>query len=573
MDDLTGSTLARTFEVAAGNAVPVRTSRTMTNRSIRRRSVLTLAATTAGMTLLSACGSLAPANRSSTPGSSAALSNPATHPTVVSADSSAAPNRQPKYGGILRFAIPADPPSLDGHGPRMSAGDHIWLVHDRLITYDDTLVPQPMLAESWDLAKDYRSITFHLRKGVTYHTGREFTSRDVKYNLLRVRDPKIGSGIYIAQSNWWTGIDTPDKYTVILTSNVSRPAMFDFFDTFYMLDEETMEGPAAAYKAVGTGPFVFQEWVQGDHLSFTKNKNYWQTGRPYLDGWVAQVRNPQAAILLLEGGALDALRNPSVPDITRLQANRDYANVIHPYAGTNFDLGIAVYRPPLDNKLVRQALNYAVNRQRLAQQALAGLGEARSLPWAKTSPAYDATKNSAYTFNLDKAKDLLNQANLRSLELEVMVVAGAYPAHESFMEAYQADLASIGVKLNITRLEAAAWIESANNRKYSGLAASPDVGGNLHPATMLSQSPAWRVSPNNEGFDTPEWKDIVTQVGTEYDPGKQKVLFAAMNDYILDQSWIIVASSVPYSNLTRSYVHDMEATQHASFNYTNTWLE
>lgn len=89
---------------------------------------------------------------------------------------------------------------------------------------------------------------------------------------------------------------------------------------------------------------------------------------------------------------------------------------------------------------------------------------------------------------------------------------------------------------------------------------------------MLSQSPAWRVFPNNEGFDTPEWKDIVAQVSTEPDRGKQTDLFARMNDYILDQSWIIVASTVPYSNLTRSSVHGMEPTQHASFSYTNTWL-
>jgi peptide/nickel transport system substrate-binding protein len=491
---------------------------------------------------------------------------------AVSAQTSPAGNAPPKYGGTLRIAIPADPSTLDGHGPRMSAGDHLWLVYDRLIAYDDQLVPQPMLAESWDLAKDYRSITFHLRKGVTYHNGREFASSDVKYNLLRVRDPKIGSGIYSAQSHWWTGIDTPDKYTVVLTSDESRPAMFDFFDTFNMLDVDTTDGPGSGNTPIGTGPFVFQEWVQADHLSFVKNRNYWMTGRPYLDGWITQLRNPQTAILQLESGALDAVRNPSIPDVLRLQRSTDYKHVLHPHAGVIFQLGMAVYNPPLDNKFVRQALNYALNRQRLSQQALAGLGEPRTLPWSKTSPAYDPSKENTYRFDLDKAKELLSRANVKSLELEVMMVAGAYPAHETFMQVYQADLASIGIKLNIKLVESAAWIAAATNRKYSGLAASPDVGANLHPATMLSQSPAWRVFPNNQAFDTPEWNDIVRQVSSEPNPVKQKDLFARMNDYILDESWILVASTVPYSNLTRSNVHAMEPTQHGSFNYTNTWL-
>jgi ABC-type transport system substrate-binding protein len=140
------------------------------------------------------------------------------------------------------------------------------------------------------------------------------------------------------------------------------------------------------------------------------------------------------------------------------------------------------------------------------------------------------------------------------------------------MQAYQADLESIGVKLNIKPLEAAAWLDATTNRTYNGLAAAPDVGANLHPATMLTQSPAWRVFPNNEGFDTAEWKNIVAQVSTEPDRSRRSEVFARMNEYILDQSWIIVTSTLPYSNLTRSNVHGMEPTQHASFLYTNTWL-
>ena len=124
-----------------------------------------------------------------------------------------------------------------------------------------------MLAESWDVSPDYKSIKLNLRKGVAYHDGREFTSDDVKYNFLRVRDPKVGAGAYVNQSNWFTSFDTPDKNTIILNSDQPRPLAFDLFERLYMLDKDTMEGPDAKTKANGTGPFTFVEWAQGDHFT------------------------------------------------------------------------------------------------------------------------------------------------------------------------------------------------------------------------------------------------------------------------------------------------------------------
>jgi peptide/nickel transport system substrate-binding protein len=102
--------------------------------------------------------------------------------------------------------------------------------HGRLITYDDKLVPQPQLAESWDFSTDAKQLKLNLRKGVQFHTGREFTSNDVKYNLLRVRDVKIAAGTFTNQSKWFTTIDTPDKYTVLLSSDQPRPLVFDFLE-------------------------------------------------------------------------------------------------------------------------------------------------------------------------------------------------------------------------------------------------------------------------------------------------------------------------------------------------------
>ncbi|MBV8087882.1 MAG: hypothetical protein JO247_23985, partial [Chloroflexi bacterium] len=260
--------------------------------SVSRRGLLRLFVSGAGMVVLAACGSAtAPASSapaaapSSAPpkpsaAASTAASTAASAPAIsvsAAAKPSAAPSGQPKLGGTLRFGATADIPNLDGHQRSATLTDTTWTAFDRLIQYDDKGKPQPMLADSWDLAPDYKSITFHLKKGVTFHTGREFTSDDVKWNLLRGKDPKVGSGSYVTWANWVTSIDTPDKYTVALKFDNSRPSIFDWFEYYNMLDSVVMQGPDAQTKLSGTGPFAFQEWKQGTSVSFTKNKNYWDT--------------------------------------------------------------------------------------------------------------------------------------------------------------------------------------------------------------------------------------------------------------------------------------------------------
>ncbi|HEU0168576.1 MAG TPA: ABC transporter substrate-binding protein, partial [Chloroflexota bacterium] len=211
------------------------------------------------------------------------------------ASAAAGASAQPKSGGTLRNVLNADIASLDPHLYAAGAGSTVWLINERLTAYDLKLKPQPWLAESWDVSPNYDQITFHLRKGVMFHNGRELNSDDIKYNFTRLKDPKVGAGVFVNQANWFTSIDTPDKYTAVLKSDAPRPLMFDFFERVYIADKDTIEGPNAKSTAMGTGPFTFGEWVQGDHFSANKNKNYWQPGRPYLEGvHVAIIKDPSA---------------------------------------------------------------------------------------------------------------------------------------------------------------------------------------------------------------------------------------------------------------------------------------
>ncbi len=532
-----------------------------------RRSALQLLVPAAGAAILAACSSQAPS--SSAPPTAAAPAQPAGGPTAVTAKPAAAP----KMGGTLRIGLASEPANVDGHIRTPGSDLTYWLAFDRLIDYDDKLKPQPGLAESWDVAPDYKSVTFRLRKGVMYHSGREFTSEDVKWNFLRVRDPKIGGSTLGAYSLWWTTIDTPDKYTVTLKSDLPRPTLFDSLQLFNMLDQPSMEGPNAKSSAVGTGPFVLQEWVQGDHFSFVKNKSYWKAGKPYLDGLNCRIfRGEQAAMTELEGGTVDAMRMASVTDVVRLKADPKYTAMEHPNPGTVYEMGFSVPKPTFDNKTGRQAFKHRFNRQYFAQTLYQGTATPSSLPWSSSSPAYEASKTNAYAFNLDKARSLLAEANVSGLELDVTLQTGQSLV-ESMMQVYQADLSKIGVKLNIKVMEAAAWIDQVNNVKYTGLYFSGDNNAHVNPGTLWSSSPGWRPVPsNNSGWKNEQWTQLVTSLVTEPDPAKQKQLIPQINAFVLDQSWIFPISSNPAILMTARNLQGLVPALYNGWFFDGAWL-
>jgi peptide/nickel transport system substrate-binding protein len=524
----------------------------------------------AGGALFAACGVAQQPAAPAAPAATVAVRAPA---KPAAAQAASVPQAQAKTGGTLRFAATADVPNLDGHQRSAALTDTVWTVYDRLIQYDANGKAQPMLAESWDVSSDYTQVKFNLRKGVQFHTGREMTSDDVKWNILRVRDPKVGSGSYVTWSSWFTTIDTPDKNTLVLKTEAPRPSMFDFFEWLNIVDPVTMEGPDAKVKSIGTGPFVFMEWKQGESLTFAKNKNYWQTGKPYIDGFIARVIEPKSALVQLEAGAIDMVRTEAVDDIVRLKKDPAYQAIQHPFAGSFYEFGINVTKPPYDNKKVRQALNYAIDRKRYAGNLMQGLVIPLALFWSSTSPAYDEAKNAAVPFDLDKAKSLLNEAGVTSLEADLLFIPASYPVLVPFTEIYQADLAKIGVTLNIKGMDTATWLAQVNGVQYNGMYVSGDSLGNYLPATPLGASPAWSPAKNNSGYKTDQWSTLVDAVGTETDPAKQKQLYGQVNDFMIDEAWSIVFAERAVIWLARSAIKNVNPTGRQSFLWHEAWID
>jgi peptide/nickel transport system substrate-binding protein len=521
-----------------------------------RRGALGLVATGAASLVLSACGEF-----------------PAPSQSLASTQPTQGASSPPRTGGTLRVASPLDVPNLNGHLLDSFAEATTWNTQDTLIAYDDKRQPQPMLAESWELSPDAKQITLKLRQGVQFHTGRELTSDDVKYNLLRTRDLTIAGPYLGYMSNWFTDIQTPDKYTIVVMSEQPRPLVFDFLEYLNIIDSETAEGPNASAKLVGTGPFALDEWAPGDHMRLVKNRSYWQAGRPYLDEVLVNiVKDPQAIVTQLEAGAVDVALFPSARDMARLQQDPSYQVSIPTANGTIFLIGADTSKPPTDNKLVRQALNYAIDRQRFADVTLLGMSKPADLPWPTQSPAYEPAKTDHYAFDLDRARLLLMQAGVPNLELDLSY-SNAAPELADLAQMYQADLAQIGVKLNVKQLEQSVMADQVYAKKhFSGLAAGNGSFANIDPSLLLSLSVWFNHNDNFESFKSDQYSGLVDSAIVEPDAEKRGQLYTQLNDLLLDESFAMALSPQPRGIIATSRAQGFLWRINVSLLYTNVAL-
>jgi peptide/nickel transport system substrate-binding protein len=536
-----------------------------------RRAALRVLVSTAGLSLLAACTSAGP-QAPPPPPTSAAGATPAgaAKPVATTAAApAAAQTGQPKRGGALRVAVAGDVARLDGQ--LYTAINTTWIPFDRLTAYDENLKPQPMLAESWELSSDNTQLKLNLRKGVQFHSGREFTSEDVKWNVMWVRDPKVAAGALIQQSRWFSDVETPDKYTAVLVSDQPRPAAFDFFEFFNIVDSVTAEGPERDRKLVGTGPFIQTEWVQGDHLSFERNPNYWQPNLPYLDSIrVNIVRDPQSVVSSLEASAIDIADMPPLTDFARLRSDPRFRALTVP-SSTNV-IGLNVTLPPTDNKLVRKALNHALDRPRIVEIAFRGAGEPLSLPWQPTSLAYDKDKQNFYTFDLEKSRALLSQAGVSNLDIDIVVNVSSSEGNAA-AQIYQSSLANIGIKANIKPYETAAYLDQINNHRYTGAYVGGIAYASVEPVTVIGNSRHLDPSGNsNTGYTSEQYVRLYTTASTEPDTAKRKAIYAEINDLLLDESCVMPICSGPARMTTLAAVRDIGLSQHGSFLYNAAWL-
>lgn len=288
------------------------------------------------------------------------------------------------------------------------------LIYNGLIRYDKNLQIEGDLAESWEVSEDNLTITFHLREGVNWHDGAPFTSADVKFNYLLYIDPKTPTA-YAESFNQVKNVETPDAYTfVVHYDKPYAPALMSWAMSVHprhLLEGKDVTKSPLARKPVGTGPYRFSEWVGGEKIVLESNPDYFE-GQPYLKRVVYRIiPDVSTQFLELQTGSLDFMglsplqydRQTDTPAFRRLYNKYRYLNFGYTYLGYNLK------RPLFQDKRVRQALAYAINKQELIDGVLLGYGAVATGPYKPDTWVYNASVPK-YSYNPAKARQLLAEA-------------------------------------------------------------------------------------------------------------------------------------------------------------------
>jgi peptide/nickel transport system substrate-binding protein len=540
---------------------------------VARRVFLRLIGLGGGSLLAAACTAPTPNIPAATapPPASSGGSAP-TSATVAAAPAPASGTPQPTAGGTLRAVKTGDIAPIDPHYHSPGNGLGAWIIYDTLTGYDDDLKPIPILAESWEQSADQRTMTLFLRKGVTFHNGRDLTADDIIYNLNRLSDPKANTaGIipgFVPPGTTW---EAKDKYTVLIQAQQPWVSIFDFMLVFNIGDKVTLEGPDVKNTGVGTGPFTMAEWVPGDHVVYAKNPNYWQTGRPHLDAVRLSIaKDTTAQSVQFESGAHDFSLNPPINDFIRTKSNPSFRAILLPNPAAFFIIQPNPTVKPFDDKRARQALNHAVDRKRVVDSLLQSVGTAYDLPWPPGSPASEPEKNFIYNHDLDKAKALFTEAGMIGTSFE-MLATNTNAVYGPMMEILQGDLKSIGVTMNITQMEIAAMLGRMNAHQFQAYAAG-DNWSNFEPVTPLSADASLNYRVNNADFHDETYSRLVSTAAMEPDAAKRKQLYSQINDVLLDQSFDIIICSNIIRALTTDKVQGLGHRRNDFFTFTDAWL-
>jgi peptide/nickel transport system substrate-binding protein len=366
-----------------------------------------------------------------------------------------------KYGGTLVISLGTDVPIFD---PQKSTGMQnlgiIRLVCETLTDFDPrTGKLFPRLAESWESSSDATKHTIHLRKNIKFHDGTPFNATAVKVTIMdRLLNPEAKSPAR-GSFSMIQSIDIIDEYTVVVNTTPYAPimALFNYAPSeiisptqWYKLGDNFYKEP------IGTGPYKFVEHIKGDHITLVANEEYWG-GRPYIDTIIMKpIPEAAARVMALETGVAQVITNVPPDDYFRLKDDpRFYALPTIPQRSMHVSLN--TQWGPLKDKRVRQALNYAIDKKAIIDSIFKGTAHIMDCPCVAPA-AFGYTPIGIYEYNPEKAKALLAEAGYPDgFEVELIYGSGRFLMDTQVVEAIQAYLADVGVKVKITALEWAAF--------------------------------------------------------------------------------------------------------------------
>ncbi|WP_428542133.1 ABC transporter substrate-binding protein [Profundibacter sp.] len=407
-----------------------------------------------------------------------------------------------------------EPPNLDPTAGAAAAIDEVVYanVFEGLTRFGPDGSVNPALAESWDISEDGLTYTFHLHDGVKFHDGTDMNADDVVFSLNRARaeDSTNAQKALFAGIESVTAVDPLTVEVKLSAPNGSFPFNMAWGDAVIVGEESIAD---AATNPVGTGPFKFANWVQGDRVELVRNPNYWGDAPALASATFKFIADPNAAFAAMMAGDVDAFPNFPAPEtLEQFKSDPRFKVIVGSTEGETI-LAMNNKSSPLDNVKVREAIAHAINRQEIIDGAMFGYGTPIGTHFAPHNPAYvDLTGLSAYDPEL--SKKLLAEAGQEGLKLRLMLPPPTYARRGGEIIASQ--LRAVGIETEISNLEWAQWIEQVFKGKDFDLT----IVSHTEPMDInIYARPDYYFQ-----YDNPDFQALMDKLNLTTDPEARKAI-------------------------------------------------
>jgi peptide/nickel transport system substrate-binding protein len=424
----------------------------------------------------------------------------------------------------ISIGMVLEPPNLDPTAGAAAAIDEVVYanVFEGLTRFAPDGSIMPALAESWEISGDGLTYIFNLHDGVTFHDGTEMTAEDVVFSLERARAEDSTN----AQKTLFEGIESVeavDDTTVRVTlSDPDGAFLFKMaWGDAVIVAPESADTNATT--PVGTGPFRFQEWVEGDRVELVRNEAYWGDPVALEEATFRFISDPNAAFAAMMSGDVDAYPNFPAPEtLAQFEADPRFQVVVGSTEGETI-LAMNNAGEPLNDPLVRQAIAHAINRQDIIDGAMFGYGTPIGTHFAPHNPDYvDLTELSDH--DPERSRELLAEAGVEDLTLRLMLPPPTYARRGG--EIIAAQLREVGIETEITNMEWADWLERV-------------FRGNDFDLTIVSHTEPFDINiyANPEyyfQYDSPEFQALNAELEVTSDPAERSRLLEEMQRTIAE---------------------------------------
>lgn len=335
-------------------------------------------------------------------------------------------------------------------------------IYEGLLRVDPvTLQPVPALAQSFEIAADKLTWTFHLRPGVTFHNGAPLSSADVKYSIDRIRNEKTGATLR-SDYDPVTAVETPDAATIVMRLKQPFGVLAQVLATPVWSAIVPKDSADLGAKPNGTGPFSFVAQVPKTSVSLTRNPHFHEPGLPKLPGVeFIVIPDESARLAALQSHQVDVIDTVSLPlaktltgaaGVTLLQTDSAWVD----------EFGFNASHKPFDDPRVRRAIAMAINKPQVTAAATFGLGKPAATMVSASPIKLDVD---ALPYDPAEAKALLAEAGVKSLAFTFAPCGGtAFPQMSRAGEVIAANLKAIGVDAKLTSMEASVWVDQVINK-------------------------------------------------------------------------------------------------------------